>query len=255
MNKLIAACCAFSAVLFSTSVGSVAEEDSSVGQQHFSYAEAYPGRSTFDGRILDLPFSSAQFGLHAFQQVFGRWPQTWSEVVEAGLWQARLYGPQFETIDPDDREIDFGGDVVYEHLATGPKLHTMRRTLQTIPLYKVRSFKESYQRIVDAGLGGSPADAALLEDESRLKLLAIVGACKSTLDNYTRLHRYPPATFDAFLRSGFGPISADSINPVTGQRFYGDGRANDVSYRVNGEAFEILPIGQDESPIRTIISY
>ena len=81
---------------------------------HPGYHADYPGWTSDKGRVIILGQYNLALGLQAYYRVFGEWPGSWHDVVSEGLCQSGLVGYQLEVIDPDDAQLDFFGDLVYD---------------------------------------------------------------------------------------------------------------------------------------------
>jgi hypothetical protein len=91
-----------------------------------------------------------------------------------------------------------------------------------------------------AGMGEAYKSA--VQDVNRRIQWGITGILEDSLVHYYIEHKLQVApTFDELLASGLTPIDANSINPLTGTRFYGDGRPIDFGYQPRGDAVFFLP--------------
>jgi hypothetical protein len=225
-----------------------------------------PGASTLRSSHADVALMMAQLGVGYYFRVFETWPDSWSQVTSAGLVQIPLYGFKMESIDPDDGTwgsggAGFNGDIAYLPPNAGepPMLAQLSNTeSMELNYYKVgkpqtyRSMLTVFSEFDEK----SPELANYIGDLPRLKLFAILGISRECLRLYHQLHRTYPASWEEFLASRLAPIDANSINPVTGHRFFGDGRANDVYYeKLSNDDYRLVDVGPNGSFPSTEFTY
>jgi hypothetical protein len=191
-------------------------------------------------RWKDVAFVQVQRGVKAFYKVYERWPASWKEVAESRIYQAPLYGPQFQVIDPDDKRADFYMDIVYQPGAT-PKVYTFAGSKHYISNVKA---PEPYSGCLPRFAGYFPEFDSnyYLADQRRLKMLAIVFLLDLALADYYDAHGRVPETLEQLFSSGFSPINETSVNPLTGRRFRFDGSANDFRVERKGDQWYFLPV-------------
>jgi hypothetical protein len=182
----------------------------------------------------------------AYFKVFGEWPQTWSEIVDEGLFQVDLETIDGSVIDPDDGDWDFPGDIAYVYQGAS-----------TPPIIKILSIGDGMSIMshpaVDPGttyelyLNGYDEYETLANSVPQLKLLALRQLLRGSLRSFVLVHGSLPSSWEEFLQSGLTPIDSASTNPVTGEHFFGDGRGNDFSFSINGDKFELEVTDQSGS--------
>jgi hypothetical protein len=208
----------------------------------------YPGRDAISRKLWDVTGRSVRLGVTSYHAVFERWPATWQEVVDSGLWQSPVVGIGMEDVDPDDVSLDFYSDLYYEAPVVSGKAGRIHQ-LEGIdglkishheiwigePLPKMlRNFEKSI---------GLDADK-YLSDVRWLKFIALRNATRSSIGIFKSIHGRYPRDGNEFLRSGLGPIDFNSVNPLTGGAFYLDGRELDFHYKLSddGSSFEFYHV-------------
>ena len=194
----------------------------------------YPGVSS-DGRITySYARHGIQLGLIAYYRVYAEWPKSWQQVVEAGLFQVPLVGYFCEPINPDDPSLDFVGDLYYDStlrednsvrvMCLAYREGSIVDQIVVEPPVIFTDMFTAMDAIADYGL------SCYLEYPNWLKFFAIRTSIINNLDNYRMLNDEFPEDIIDFLDSELGPIDANSINPLTGDYFYFDGRPLNFFY-------------------------
>jgi hypothetical protein len=186
--------------------------------------------------VVDVADSLIQQGAQAYYQVYGAWPGTWREVVEAGLVQVPLVSLSGAPVDPDDGAFDGDGDLQYLTAQDGnpPDIARMvddeneTRVVMT-KIGAVKSFRERYASSADADVQSA------LKDEARLKQWAIAGMLFEELNYCSWVYDKQPVTFEEFISAGVTCIDASSINPLTKTAFKGDGSPDDFLFHAKLE--------------------
>jgi len=184
-------------------------------------------------------------GIQAYYKVYSQWPANWQAVRDTGLVQVLLHGPNGQVIDPDDSALDFPGDIRYlgSHEGKPPSLVKLcdfdgmyTRTIRiAAPVTYLELIQAAPPEVVE--LYGPAA-----QDVNRRIQWGIAGILEDSLMYYYIAHdRHVPPSFDDLLASGLTPIDATSINPLTGTRFFGDGRPNDFWFEPYGDSVFFLP--------------
>ena len=174
----------------------------------------------------------------AYYKVYGEWPEAWSAIVNAGLFQVPLKGAMGETIDPDDESFDFNGDMAYHY--RGPQTKPLiqnagTRGGLTVHAEEVTDAPYSYaDYLTDFGYD-EDVYGPLIEQPDRLKMCALQRMLLGAVGWFSRTHGRVPLTWNELITSGLTPIDEHSVNPITGGPFYGDGRANNFLYESDGE--------------------
>ena len=260
---LVAALCAI-AVCVNSSAGlcSRAFADEGDGSPRSPYYDLnYLGNSPSGGMHVDLAYTKVQLGAIYYYRIYGVWPAKWSEVVSAGLVQVPLLGWKMEVIDPDDGEPAFNSDISYipsADQAKPPQIAELLTRDEPQVRYTTLGVPHTYSQSL--GAVSKHFDVSEYEDclsnDKCLRMFAILGIVKSTLETYRELHGSYPSNWSEFLASGIGPIDEGSINPMTGERFYGDGRANDILYeRLAPDSFRLIHVKANGEKPKLEITY
>jgi hypothetical protein len=214
----------------------IAEDDT-----EFYPAQGYPGYSSATGSFMVSSLSIVQTGLLAFYRVHGQWPLNWQAVEDEWFAGQKLYGFQLEAINPDDRSLEFAGDVAY--LGEQPDgsalvimlqdVGSMRPFIINLPPPKnyYKRFREADQFMQSRGFEQEKLFASYLSDAAKLKQFAMVYEMSTAIANFFIVHHRYPADMRELLRSELCPIPGGMLNPVTRLPFRFDGSANDLRYR------------------------
>jgi hypothetical protein len=218
------------------------------------------GEINYDGTYL-------MSGARHFYRVFGRWPQSWREICECGLFQARLMLPGGSEIDPDDPAPPAApGEVRYRPAADGGSTPTILVCFASsagqpaapaaVSAVEVRSTPlepgRTYAAIFQAKIAIQNAQVAaamnkqaayLAGDQKRLLQLALGDMILDGLMLYRMVHGDYPRTWQEFIGSGLSPVGAGSLNPLTGQLLRCDGSIGDYFYRYIPAASDHPSIG------------
>jgi len=196
-------------------------------------------------------------GIYQYYQVYERWPVHWLEVAQSGLVQAPLQSDAGEPINPDDGRLDFFGDITYEYVpgVSGPQVSIMLDRSLATPHVTALSPPLSYRELFAAVPPALQPSLPSADDKARLLQLGLTALCHEGISRYASAHaNIFPGSWEQFLDSGFAPLTDTSINWLTGEVFYGDGRANDLLYQLVGLGFEILACDDAGNPIRLPIT-
>jgi hypothetical protein len=177
--------------------------------------------------------AGARAGITAFHKVYERWPISWAEVVESGIWQTPLRSYDGAIVNPDDLRNDFAGDVYYDVSGDHPKLVFAETHTPDGPESMVHEFSVggTYSGQF-AKMGGEFSTVAnYLQDEKRMVQFGILSAARSMLIYHKSVFGDYPKSMEEFRTSGLSPVDSRSVNPVTGRTFKFDGSANDVYFK------------------------
>lgn len=227
----------------------------------FGFSDNYPGWNAQHNAHISYAASVVQTGVSYYYKLRGTWPSTWIGVVSEGICQVPLYGYNMQVIDPDDNSLDFVSDVVYIPGDPGKKakIVTQESVNGLATLYMDVEIPVTYVELF-AGFdeqnredGRERRFTPLLQDDRVMRRYAILGSISRALDSYFLLYEDYPHTWLAFLATGLSPIDQNSINPINGAKFWGDGRAVDFLYNYRpGDSertpsYEIVPVNGDGS--------
>jgi len=172
-------------------------------------------------------------------------------VVAEGLVQVPLTTTAGLAINPDDGRLDYLGDAMYMPPAgsSPPSIEIMVEIGDGMIHEKEISLPRSYSERFSTWM---PQFNSLAGDFNRLKQFAIVHQLSNAVLYHSGKYGEPPQSWDELLASEYSPIDHSSINPLTGDVFHGDGRANDILYEYLGDGFvTLLPVNESgETPWR-----
>jgi hypothetical protein len=206
-------------------------------------------------------------GARHFYRVFGRWPLSWREVCDCGLFQARLVLPGGSEIDPDDPAPPaVPGEVRFRPAADAGSTPTVLSCYASTAGQPGAPAAEGVVEVHSTSLerGNTYADmfqakaaiqneevlaamnkqiAYLTGDPKRLLQLGLGDMILDGLMLYRMVHGDYPRTWQEFITSGISPVGADSINPLTGQVLRCDGSIGDYFYQYIPPASDHPSIG------------
>jgi len=190
---------------------------------------------------MDFAAGHMNWALHSYYRVYERWPATWSELVDKGLFQVDLIALSGDVIDADDGTFDCFGDVYY----FPPNRYTDDAFIakinylngMTVSYLKIKApkpydqhFRELWEQYGAKGRYENSKFAYWVKTEDHKKFIGLLSVCMWALRTYYSVHGDYPHTWQEFLDSGLAPIDADSVNPLTGGPIYADSRPLDLSY-------------------------
>jgi hypothetical protein len=192
----------------------------------------YPGKFSMDGNTGWKNVAQQSLGLAAiaFYRVYERWPSSWKEIQETGIFQRDLFGPKFQPINPDDGSLDFNYDVVYRlgeggvpviGAMAGSKAVENRLSEPTTYSAKLRSVATKFPEF---------DEQYWLSDTKRLVQLALMLQLHQAVREYTLAKGTAPKSSSDVLASGWSPLSETSKSPFTGKPFKFDGSPNDFVF-------------------------
>ena len=197
------------------------------------FSDDYAGINVERNSVTDIAALQMQIALQYYYKIYEHWPTSWQDIVDVGIFQVPLRGFHNEVIDPDDSKLDFEGDLFYDALSsTGDKAKIRElilidgMSINYIDVPHYATYNEQLTALADY-VSYAPW---FLERPERLRYLAILGMCNAQLLQYYHVHEHYPYTWADFINSGLAPVSWSSVNPLTGNPFYGDGRSSDVYY-------------------------
>jgi hypothetical protein len=174
-----------------------------------------------------------------YYRIYEEWPETWSDVEDAGLCQVSIFAPDDGTvIDPDDGTWSFPGDIAYVYTGknTRPVIKSVGAADGTvITTREVSDYMQSYAEWFQNNTIDPTKYEGYAERTDLLTMFAIKHIIIRALGPYSIVHGHVPETWEDLLASGMMPIDENAINPLTGGPFYGDGRPNDFIYKCIAE--------------------
>jgi hypothetical protein len=182
-------------------------------------------------------------GARQFFLAFGRWPASWREVRDCGLFQARLIAADGHEVDPDAATPPLPGEVRYIPPATAdatPQVATLadeKQGVQQQALEAPLSYKDLFNALYLLQQDEAQAKAmhayfdGVLADDKRVLQFAMAGMLDQGFGLYRIAHGDYPPDWAALTHSGLSPVGPGAVNPATGQPLYGDGRAWDYTYK------------------------
>jgi hypothetical protein len=194
-----------------------------------------------DGTYLQFASYWVKNGAQQYYRLNGRWPDSWHEVVEAGLFDAIMVNLQNQPIDPDATEIKNYGDVRYlpAQGSGDPQLvlafynDGMRTKFYAIPRPQTLAEQaaDAAQQLNAKGdtQSASQLTQAMASDQVKQQH-ALSVMLQRGVEMYAVAFNHYPDSIAELLGSGIGPFTPGSINPLTGQPFKGDGSPLDFSY-------------------------
>lgn len=212
--------------------------------------------------VYRVSYGNALSATIRYFKVYEKWPTSWSDVRSAGLCPAALRTPDGKAVDPDDGTLDFDDDFTFEPPVSGqpPRLVLRMDALEAGLLDQEVPTPSSYSDILGRLEEGNPGYElvdAYLNDPARLTQWAIAGQLIHRIETYRYLKGHFPKTLDEYLASGMAVIGVDSVNPLTGRTYAGDGSANDFYYEYIDEEVTptIHPMDADGKPCRILVNY
>ncbi len=238
MIKLL--CRVFGLAFISTVVTLLLVESAATSDAKDIVSSDYPWRGT-DGSINEFAFTWVRTGVQQFYRINGRWPTAWLEVTNQGLFDCNLVNLNNDPVNPDATRINTYGDVIYftsnndndpfiiySDYANGPHQRTF-----DIP--KPPTFEEEAKIAAELQEehGNAPSAKLLIAEVAKpeVKLQhALEAMISQGIELFVlQFNRFPDSLAELF-ESGIGPFTPESINPLTGQPFKGDGSAWDFTY-------------------------
>ena len=221
----------------------------------------YPGLGEH-GNVLIVANSQVRDAIAAYQLVKGELPHTWQDVLNSGLFDSSLRGFNMEIIDPDDSSIDFKGDIYLDSItlkeASGDLLlftfwSPTSNNITRSKIERVESYREVLQRVADT-LELEPEQSQIidswLEDEAQLIQFGHLHQLFLALDDFRKIHGNLPDDLKELVKSGVGPLTETSVNPVTGEIYRFDGSSGDLFFHVreNGRGFVLRHVDAKFEP-------
>ncbi len=209
----------------------------------------YPGRG--DAYIVNVAQAMVTHSCNRYYKVFGRFPETWSQLTDSGLQEAQLYGYLMQEIDPDDGSLDFNSDVYLENNKGQLYCHWLDPITGQPSRIRLQ-FPKTYTHDIDTmrnSLDLSSEQDGRLEEyatsESRQLQFAHIGLMREFIGIFHDVKGYYPSSIDEFLSSGLSPINRDTVNPLTGYPYEFDGSFNDIEFQVNEMFSTVTHMDQD----------
>lgn len=205
------------------------------------YHADYPGNG--DGFHVYIGMQSVKLGVFYFHKVYERWPTSWQEVRDSGIFQAEIPGFDLLPLNPDNPDLTDFGQVYYE-APSSPGSNPVVHTVDYMGGFHIRhepangymtSYADSFRDYDVNLIEQTHSDfrySDYLRDTNKLKLFAILGIITQNISLYQSVKGGLPADMQDFMSSGFSPVDANSINPVTDRPFRFDGSVGDASYEV-----------------------
>ena len=221
----------------------------------------YPGLKA-NGGLLVVASSEVQAAVAAYQKVFGRMPDSWREVRESGLFDKPLHAFDMQEIDPDDSSIDFRGDLYLDFQTLreestaalllslwAPQGNEISRTRieKTEPYEFTFNAIRNYLHPDEYGL--SVLDAWQADEAQRIQFGQIHMLMRGLWD-YKDIRGEYPQDLQQLVAAGLGPLTAGSLNPVTGEPYRFDGSPGDILYErsADGTGFALKHIDANFNP-------
>jgi hypothetical protein len=176
-----------------------------------------------------------------YYTVYGVYPETWSDVRQSGICQVEL------TRDGDnifslDNELNGSWDAQYVYAgAQSPPTLVSNSSDGPISLSLAGTSASTWDEVATKQLAlatseeSSARSRRILADKRVQRLLALKGMVGESIHLYIEVHGQPPQSWQNLLDSGLCAIDADSVNPVTGGMFEGNGGRNDFLYEYTDE--------------------
>jgi hypothetical protein len=198
--------------------------------------ENYPGWDAKHRGFHNVAFFLVGAGVKQFYKLHGRWPATWVEVRQQGIFQVNLIGFDGQIIDPDDGACSTIGDVQYRRSADGSKaLITILdgRGRPEFHTYDQNSVPATYARIFQVADSKHRTKWFTITgaDKMRLRSYALVGMIRKSLLLYEMVHGDYPKTWNQFVESRLSPVDLGAVNPASLKTIDGKGGPNDIEYR------------------------
>jgi hypothetical protein len=227
--------------------------DLTAAQPANQYPPEYPGIRGKTKR--NIAQAQADIAIKQFYRVYERWPNNWQEVKDSLIFQSDLIGRQMQVIDPDDGNVDFKWDVVYEG-GSSPRIHTLLGDgkVKTYVLQRPDTYREWLPNVQKQ----HPTFDAnyYLSDKKRLAMVSIMVQLQAySFTEYFDHHKEWPKSVSAVLAEGYSPIKAGSTNPLTGKPFKFDGSANDILVRNSGQLLTLVPMDHQGNQPPIYISF
>ncbi|MCB1218107.1 hypothetical protein KDL44_11985 [bacterium] len=204
-------------------------------------AADYPGNG--NGVIVNVAQAMVSKASSRYYRVYGRFPSSWSELLDSGILDVELRGYQLQPMDPDDGSLDYPSDVYFENNKGQAFCHWLNPL--TEQPHRIRlQFPSTYGKDLAemSEVLQLPAEVDVLlrnyaSDEQQLLQFAQLGLIRDFLGIYRDLHGNWPASMEQFMDSGLSPVGPGTLNPLTGQPYRYDCSAGDIRFIVsNGYA-------------------
>ena len=204
-------------------------------------SDDYPGLKA-NGGILVVAMSDVQSAVAAYQRVYGNMPTSWQEIKGCGLFDKDLVAYNMQVIDPDDKKIDFKGDVYLDvdtlsdtsgDLLMFSMWGLAGNRISRMKLEYYPGYAELFANIKqdpDLDAENSNILDAWLENEDQLIQFGHLHMIGKLLSDYRDIHGEYPEHLSEMVSAGIGPLTMSSINPVTGVPYRYDGSRGDISY-------------------------
>ncbi|MEZ5337824.1 MAG: hypothetical protein R3F46_06120 [bacterium] len=215
-------------------------------EQYPEWHPDYPGNGPGDSHVY-IGMQSVKLGVFYFRKVYERWPESWQEVRDSGIFQADIPGFDLVPLNPDNPDLTDYGQVYYE-APEGPGSNPVVHTVDYMGGFHIlhepangymttyRLSFQDYDNKLNESVDTDFRYSSYLENESQLKQFAILGIMTQNIGLFRSVNGRLPYDMQEFMSSGFSPVDSESINPVTGQPFRFDGSVGDARY-------EIMPDG------------
>jgi hypothetical protein len=166
-----------------------------------------------------------------YHAIFGRWPATWSEVKQSGLFQNELISYAGNKIDPDDRKLDGLYDIVYSYSTRSNQPPSVHEYFEAAGRpERVTSLCAAIQPLAE--LVGNSDYRQLANNRDAQVHLALASMLNMSIMFFETKHDRYPATWDELLQSGLAPLGTGSSSALTGKKFQGSGAAGDFAFKV-----------------------
>ncbi|MCB1187673.1 hypothetical protein KDL29_10960 [bacterium] len=190
----------------------------------------------------------------AYYKVFGKWPQQYADIQAAGLFRAELSFRDGIIATPDDGPPEEYGDFqyVYRGEDEAPLIVRYAEQLKLSDAARENNNLQAYYSGVGMPVGVSQYEVYSYQGEHRMyedpdeewmawcrehyrntdvyKLLAIASMSYLGAIEFQKATGRIPRTWQEFQDSGYSPLTADMLNPVTGRPFVSDGSPFSIEF-------------------------
>jgi hypothetical protein len=182
-------------------------------------------------------------GPQVYYAVYEHWPETWQDVVDAGFITETMYDHLGNIISPDDRTWDFNGDVQYSYQGENIPLlvswSSITNSTGSMPvIISMPTYDGMFRKAVAAN---HTNEAFLIGDKERQHLMSVCALVDEGTWQFWEAFGRVPASYAELAASGLGPMTPETVNPLTGKPYAGLGEPNDFFFHCE----EITPIEQD----------
>jgi hypothetical protein len=239
IKSLFTIIAAVAIVCISAPLLSVAQSGDSADNRLVTSAD-YPWLKS-DGSFLMFSGYWVKNGVQQFYRLNNRWPASWQEVKDAGLFSATLVNFANQPVDPDSTSVLDYGDVRYIPPSGDGNPQLVQVLFLDGPYQKMtiieqpEAFEQELARVaaklVELGKNTEARElqSAMSTPEARFQNVISTMITRG-IEIYPFIHNNYPESLAELFASGVGPFSPGTVNPLTGQPYKGNGSALDYSY-------------------------